>query len=230
MPSLTDVGADLRAGSSSVAAAGVALSSAGASVRVLLSTAEAMQLDALATRLAELLARVSELTRATADLQQSLRAALATTTSPPGPAPAPSLRAPAARLRSKEIAVVDYLVGRGATVEILPEDHSQYRIKHPDAVVTRPGEEPVVTEFKTLEKPTTSAVKGLIKSAASQLAQHGGGDVVIDARAVDLDEATARRGYARARGEARVHGRPMPRRTYIILDDGRHIILSEDGA
>jgi hypothetical protein len=237
--SLTRVSAELRAGSSFARGAERALSSAASYARELLSTATAMELETLAARLAELTARLSQQVEATAALQQALGSALAAADAltsaarPPAPAPGrdePRRRGSLERLRRKEVAIVDHLVSGGATVEILPENHSEYGVKHPDAVVTRPGEAAVITEFKTLEKPTSSAVKGLIKSAASQVAEHGGGDVVIDARTANLDEPTARRGYARAKGEARVHGRPMPRRTYIILDDGRQVIFTEDGA
>lgn len=234
MPSLTDVGADLRAGSSSVAAAGVALSSAGSSVQELLSSARAMQLDAVATRLAEFLARVSELTEATADVQRSLQAALAATTPSTGgsgPAPGSSRSRPRVtgelgRLKPEEQAVVDDLVDRGAEVEILVENHGEHGLKNPDARVRWSEREAwVVTEFKSLGSGTSTAVKNNIIAAGKQVAARGGGDVVIDTRGVDIDLATIETGYARARGQAAEFGQPLPDRVHVILTNGRRIIL-----
>ena len=88
-----------------------------------------------------------------------------------------------------------------------------------------PSDHGTVTEFKTLNQMTSSAVQRSIKYAARQLRQHGSGDVFIDGRSVGLAEETARHGYQRAHGEHRQRNKAMPNRVTFILADGSGLTL-----
>ncbi|MQA24852.1 MAG: hypothetical protein GEU94_05140 [Micromonosporaceae bacterium] len=140
------------------------------------------------------------------------------------------MRESAGKFREKERAIGVYLVaGYAALVHRRPEDHTREGWKMPDAIVRYGPDDPGrITEFKTLTKTTTTAVKNDIIRAGGQLAPYGGGDVVIDGRNVGLTEDVARRGYVRAAGQARQHGQPMPQRARIILGDSRTIDLGEE--
>jgi hypothetical protein len=219
-----------------VTAARNSLSAATSYAEELLGAAQALELEALAARLTEFVAHISEATSETSDLQHALRAAAATAEAlttggrrRPLPLSRPRIIGVTDRLRPKELAIADHLADRGAEVEILPDDQSEEGIKNPDARVRWPGTRAaVVTEFKTLDRPSSRAVKRSIIEGAEQVADLGGGDVVIDARGVEIDDATVRRGYARARGEASTHGKPFPRRIHVIMPGGHHVILGKD--
>lgn len=99
-------------------------------------------------------------------------------------------------------------------------------MKNPDLIVRRgPADHGVVTELKNLEAPTTTAVKRSITDAGGQLAPGGGGDVVIDGRAVGLTRDTAEAGWRRTVGQARKHGQPLPRSVTIVLADGTTVVF-----
>jgi hypothetical protein len=101
-------------------------------------------------------------------------------------------------------------------------------LTNPDSVVRRSPDDPgTITEFKTLDSGSSTAVKDDIIQAGRQVGPHGGGDAVIDGRAVGLTEEEARRGFGRAVGQARVHGQTMPEKVHIILGDGRMLTLPE---
>jgi hypothetical protein len=88
-------------------------------------------------------------------------------------------------------------------------------------VRTGPNDPGRITEFKTLESPSSSAVKNNIVDAGHQSKEAS----VIDGRNVGLTEENARRGYARAVGQARAHGQTIPESVRIILGDNRIITL-----
>ncbi|MFG3430338.1 hypothetical protein [Streptomyces californicus] len=91
---------------------------------------------------------------------------------------------------------------------------------NPDAMVRRyPEDKGTVTEFKNLKSGTPTSIKRNIIEAGDQVGKHGGGDVVIDGRAVGLSEEKAERGYRRAAGQAKSHRQAMPASTYFILGD-----------
>ena len=91
-----------------------------------------------------------------------------------------------------------------------------------------PADDGTVTEFKTLNEPTSTAIKDNIRLGTGQVLPHGNGHVVVDGRAAGLTEAVARRGYARLAGERAAHGKPMPAEVTIILGDGRGLTWSSD--
>lgn len=99
---------------------------------------------------------------------------------------------------------------------------------NPDSIVRYDAEDPGhLTEFKTLYEASTTAVKNDIIKAGKQLAQYGGGDVVIDGRNVALTEEAARHGHARAVGQARRHGQALPQRVLVLVGNTRIIVLDE---
>ncbi|MEV6634046.1 WXG100 family type VII secretion target [Actinoplanes sp. NPDC051470] len=138
---------------------------------------------------------------------------------------APGVRDPDGRFKPKEAAVAERLAAEGEMV------HARVRSqvegdKSPDAMVrTGPGDGGTVTEFKTMESASSGAVSHRITDAGKQVAFAGGGDVVIDGRAVGLTEETARLGHARALGRQSAHGIAMPDRVRVILGDGTMIEL-----
>jgi hypothetical protein len=81
--------------------------------------------------------------------------------------------------------------------------------------------------MKTLASNDSTAVRRDIIDAGGQLGPHGGGDVIIDGRTAGLTESEARRGYARAVGQATQHGQPLPETVYMILGDGGLLILPD---
>jgi hypothetical protein len=66
-------------------------------------------------------------------------------------------------------------------------------------------------------------VKNEIMTAAEQLEQYGGGDLVLDGRAIGLDQALAEKGLKRALGQARAHDSALPDHIRIVLADGSSI-------
>ena len=123
----------------------------------------------------------------------------------------------------KEHAIAVRLADEGRMIHPNERVDDVYRLKNPDSMVrsgrTDPG---TVTEFKTLESGLSGAVKQSIMRAGNQV-RHTGGDVVIDGRGVGLLEAEARRGFARAVGQARAHNTVLPDTVMIIL--GNDVIL-----
>lgn len=127
----------------------------------------------------------------------------------------------------KERAIADWLAtGDRSAVHPRPRDDTTHGKKNPDAMVrTSPTDLGTVTEFKTLDQHSSTAVKNNIKDAARQLRQHGNGHTVIDGRRIGLTAETARHGYARAHGEHTKWNKPMPDRVTFILGDGSALTL-----
>ena len=101
--------------------------------------------------------------------------------------------------------------------------------KNPDSMVRNSPEDPgTITEFKTLDSASSNAVRRNILDAAKQVDQYGGGDVVLDGRGVNLTDEDARRGYARAVGQAKQMDLPMPDQVKIIMGDGSIKVFPEE--
>lgn len=121
----------------------------------------------------------------------------------------------------KERVIAQRLATDGAAVHPRPRFDDRRNQKNPDAMVRwSAGDAGTITEFKTLDAATSGAVRDSIRRAAKQLHPLGGGDLVIDGRVVGLTADDARRGYARAAGQARQHGQPLPRVVRFIMPDG----------
>ena len=131
----------------------------------------------------------------------------------------------------EERAIADRLAQDGYMVHARKVDQSVEQVPNPDAMLRLSPDDPgTVTEFKTLEpnkhgEPAqpSAKVRDDIRDANGQVRPHGGGYAVIDGRGVDLTEADARRGYARAVGNAQHHGIGLPEKVLIVL--GNNSIL-----
>ena len=130
----------------------------------------------------------------------------------------------------KENAIADWLVADERSACIHPwERDPGSQDTQPDAMVRRTAEDRgTVTEFKTLEENSHSAVQANLKRGTRQIVPHDNGDVVVDGRPVGLDEENARRGYARFVGERASRSRPLPQKVTIILGDGRGLTWRTD--
>jgi hypothetical protein len=130
----------------------------------------------------------------------------------------------------KELAIADWLVSTNPAACIHPRQRDPALDEtSPDAMVrTTPDDWGTVTEFKTLDGPTSRAVKDNIRAGIRQVLPHGNGHVVVDGRPLALTEANARQGYARLVGERKSHGRPMAQQVTIILGDGRGLSWRND--
>jgi hypothetical protein len=138
---------------------------------------------------------------------------------------------PDEQFRSKERAIAELLAADGASVHARAPDHTRRKVKDPDVIVRRSSQDPgTITEFKTLDRNSSTAVKRCVTTAAKQVNDHGGGDVIIDGRDVDLDEDTAREGYRRSLGEARAHKKVLPHRIFVIMPGDRLLLLNQEGA
>jgi len=128
----------------------------------------------------------------------------------------------------KEYSIAEYFAARGVNVEAIEPIHNRAYLTNPDSIFRwSPDDRGTLTEMKTLQSADSTAVRRDILVAGEQLAQHGGGAVVIDGRDVGLTEADARRGYARALGQAAQHQKPLPDTLYVILGDGSLIELPD---
>ncbi|MGA4685038.1 hypothetical protein [Micromonospora sp. AB353] len=140
----------------------------------------------------------------------------------------PEVNDPRGLFDDKERAVGDRLAEEGDMVHPRERDNSLYKLKNPDSMVRSGPDDPgVVTEFKTLDRSSSEAVRRNIMAAGKQVDQTGGGNAVIDGRPVNLSEEEARRGFARALGQHRQHGSAMPGQVRIILGDNRIITLPD---
>ncbi|MEU8377400.1 WXG100 family type VII secretion target [Micromonospora sp. NPDC048894] len=147
---------------------------------------------------------------------------------PLGAAFRPGVEDPRGLFDPKERDIADRVAEQGDMV------HPRERIddirgsKNPDAMIrSSPTDPGVVTEFKTLDRPSSEAVRRNILAAGKQVAQTDGGDLIIDGRAVGLTEEDARRGFARALGQHRQHGSVLPDQVRIVLGDNRILTLPE---
>ncbi|HWS37830.1 MAG TPA: hypothetical protein VN408_34495 [Actinoplanes sp.] len=126
----------------------------------------------------------------------------------------------------KERDIADLLAGEGKMVHPRRRVDDVTGLTNPDAMVrTGPDDPGVVTEFKTPESASSSSLRSNILAAGKQLGQYGGGEVVIDGRAAGVTEEVARRGWARAAGQAAAHGSALPDRARVILADGTMLEL-----
>ncbi|WBC15869.1 hypothetical protein O7600_03235 [Micromonospora sp. WMMA1998] len=140
----------------------------------------------------------------------------------------PGVDDPRGLFEEKERAIADRLGDEGDMVHPRERNDGVYKLKNPDAMVrSGPGDPGVVTEFKTLEVSSSESVRRNILTAGKQVAQTGGGDLVIDGRAVGLSEEDARRGFARALGQHHQHGSALPGQVRIVLGDNRILTLPE---
>mgnify|MGYP001168587278 FL=1 len=82
--------------------------------------------------------------------------------------------------------------------------------------------------MKTLDQGTSRGALESMKLAGNQLKQHGGGgDLVMYGRKAGLLDDEARRGFARAVGQANQHQTYMPDTVSIILGDGTLLTLPD---
>ncbi|MGC1210864.1 MAG: hypothetical protein WA890_06285, partial [Micromonospora sp.] len=140
----------------------------------------------------------------------------------------PGVVDPKGLFEGKERAIAERLAQEGEMVHPRERVDNVEELKNPDSMVRRRPDDPgTVTEFKTLEGDGSTSVRRNILTAGKQVAQEGGGELVMDGRTVGLTEEGARRGYARAVGQHRQHGSPLPDRVRIILGDNRIIFLPD---
>lgn len=222
---------------------GLATPYVGAQVSALVarfSTKIAQLLHALVTSMSRLATSVRQLDDLIATIRDLLRRRLGTG-GPGGPRPqltqsathpnvyfgplgkdfTPGVVDPDELFSPKERAIGDYFADRGVHVEPVKPVHDENKLTNPDSVFRwSPEDRGTLTEMKTLESADSTAVRRDILDAGQQLDQHGGGAVVIDGRNVGLTEADARRGYARAVGQAAQQQKPLPHTVYVILGDG----------
>ncbi|GAA1555414.1 hypothetical protein GCM10009804_10360 [Kribbella hippodromi] len=132
---------------------------------------------------------------------------------------APGVHDPAGRFVPKERDIADRLEAEGWRIDARPENHTVQNQKNPDATLRRSGsDDGVVVEFKTLDRASLSAVKRNINNASDQVG--AAGEVFIDGRKVDLDEAMAWRGFRMACGQP---GKSVDAIVHVILGDGRMV-------
>ncbi len=148
-----------------------------------------------------------------------------------GKAFSPGCHDPEGRFDDKERRIADRLTDDGASVHPRLRDDTVQNKQNPDSMVRASPEDPgTVTEFKTLQSADSAAVQRNILKAGKQVEPYGGGDAVIDGRDVQLTADAAQRGYARAVGQARDKGMPLPNKVTVIIGDGSLIVFPEERA
>jgi hypothetical protein len=134
------------------------------------------------------------------------------------------------RFEPKETRIADRLAEDGAMVHSR-EPSKVDNERNPDSMVRwSPADEGTITEFKTLESGSVGAVQRNIHEGAKQPNYHGGGDVVIDGRDVNLSADTARDGFDKAQSMHDIHGRQMPEHAHFILGDGTMLTMQKKAA
>lgn len=138
-------------------------------------------------------------------------------------------------LQPNEVSIARYLADEhGVMFHGRLEDHTVGGLKNPEGMARwTPDDEGKVTEFKTLESPKNDALKREIKRAADQVVDKDNdtqtiardGEAVIDGRNVGTTADDVNRVMKRLRGT----GDTVPRRTYVILGDGRMVYFDRDG-
>jgi hypothetical protein len=119
---------------------------------------------------------------------------------------------------ASERAIADRLAQDGAAVHAR-EPRDGIVVSDPDAMVRRsPSDEGVVTEFATLDANLPDTIARDVTYGGSQLAQHGGGDLVIDGRHVGLTAQHAEAGHTEVL-EDRDRSGPLPATVHYILAD-----------
>jgi hypothetical protein len=140
----------------------------------------------------------------------------------------PGVADPDGHFSTQERSIADYFEQQGAHVTPVERIDDVDGLKNPDSVIRRSPDDPgTITEMKTLESGDSTAVRREILNAGEQVGPHGGGDAIIDGRNVGLTEEEARRGFARAMGQAAQHGQEMPRQVHIILGNGQLLTLPD---
>jgi hypothetical protein len=122
---------------------------------------------------------------------------------------------------ARERAIADRLAQDGAAVHAR-EPRDGIVVSDPDAMVRRsPGDEGVITEFATLDANSPETIAKDVTYGGSQLAQHGGGDLVIDGRPVGLTAQHAEAGHTEVLEDRDRSGRagPLPDAVHYILAD-----------
>jgi hypothetical protein len=120
----------------------------------------------------------------------------------------------------KEHAIAERLALDGKMVHARERIDDVQGLKNPDAMVRSGPDDPgSVTEFKTLKAASSGAVRRNILEAGEQTSDLA----VLDGRSVGLTEEDARRGYARAVGQARMHGQDVPKTVRVVTGNGRII-------
>ncbi|MGC5663741.1 WXG100 family type VII secretion target [Micromonospora sp. WMMD723] len=128
----------------------------------------------------------------------------------------------------KERDIADRIAEQGNMVHPRERIDDVHGSKNPDAMIrSSPTDPGVVTEFKTLDRASSEAVRRNILAAGKQVAQTDGGNLIIDGRTVGLTEEDARRGISRALGQHRQHGSLLPDQVLIVLGDNRTISFPE---
>jgi hypothetical protein len=138
-------------------------------------------------------------------------------------------------LQPHEMSIARYLADEhGVMFHGRLEDPTVEGLKNPEGMARwAPDDEGRVTEFKTLESPKNDALKREIKKAAHQVVDNDNatqtitkdGEAVIDGRNVGTTIDDVNRVMKRLRGT----GDTVPRRTYIILGDGKMVYFDRDG-
>lgn len=137
---------------------------------------------------------------------------------------APGVQDPANRFEPKERELAEFLELQGWRVDARPENHTIHKQKNPDATLRRSGSaDGIVVEFKTLDRASLSSVKRNINEACDQVG--AAGEVFIDGRKVNLDEAMALRGFRRAVGQP---GKSVDAVVHVILGDGRMVTFRKE--
>jgi hypothetical protein len=137
---------------------------------------------------------------------------------------APGVSDPADRFEPKERELADFLGRQGWRIDARPENHTVHGQKNPDATLRRSGAaEGVIVEFKTLDRASLSAVKRNINEACDQVGDAG--EVFIDGRKVELDEAMALRGFRKACGQP---GKSVDALVHVILGDERMVTFRKE--
>ncbi|GAA1158166.1 hypothetical protein GCM10009630_65420 [Kribbella jejuensis] len=143
---------------------------------------------------------------------------------PIGPGFRPGVHDPEDRFVPKERELAEYLELEGWRIDARPEDHTVKGQKNPDATLRRSGPaEGVIVEFKTLDRASLSAVKRNVNEACDQVG--AAGEVFVDGRKVDLDEAMALRGFRKACGQP---GKSVDVPVHVILGDGRMVTFRKE--
>lgn len=108
----------------------------------------------------------------------------------------PGVHDPEGHFTEKERAIADWLSARepGASIHPRIRDPAKHE-KSPDAMIrSNPDDLGVITEFKTMDRPTIGAVKDNLKLGTRQVVAHGNGHVVVDGRTVGVTQTDARLG------------------------------------
>ena len=130
---------------------------------------------------------------------------------------APGVHDPDGSLSPEERAIADRLEQEGWRVDGRKEDHTKDKLKNPECMVRKdPLDEGVVTEFKTPNGSSPTAVRRNVNDASDQVPTDG--EVVIDGSKIGLTEEGALRGFKRALGQP---GRTVAAKVHFILGDGR---------